>query len=271
MALETATYINGLNTANPAGPDRLMQGDDHIRLIKAVLKATFPNLTGAMTQTQDTLNGLSAKTVPVGAICLWFGSAASVPAGWALCDGSTVARSDGTGTITTPNMADRVPVGVGDYALGATFGAASVPATTTGLAGTHSHSGTASSAGEHTHGGSTGSTSLSINQIPSHWHGMCENVVRDVDIPLEPNSTLAWSNGNSPGEEEIELAASGTTTASLGRSGLTGGGEGHSHTLSAGGSHTHDVSIGSAGEHNHTIPAINVAQPSIAIYYIMKV
>lgn len=271
MALETASFINGLNASNPAGPDRLMQGDDHIRLIKSVLKATFPNLTGPMTQTQDVLNGLSARTVPVGAICLWFGTPAAVPAGWAICNGATVSRSDGSGTIVTPNMTDRVPVGVGDYTLGQTFGAAQVAATTTGNAGAHTHPGSTSAGGSHDHGGKTGLTSLSANQLPAHWHGMADNVIRDVDITLEPNSTLAWSNGNSPGEEEIELAASGTQNAPLGRSGSTGAGEGHDHTISSGGSHSHDLTIGSAGEHNHTIPAINVAQPSIALYFIMKV
>lgn len=270
MALETATFLNGLNALNPAGPDRLMQGDDHIRLIKSVLKNTFPNLTGAMTLPQDTINGLPAKTVPVGAICLWFGSAASVPAGWAICNGATVTRSDGTGTITTPNMTDRVPVGVGDYALGATFGAAQAPATTTGLAGAHTHTGTATSAGEHSHGGSTGSTALSLAQIPAHWHGMCDNVIRNVDIPLEPNNTLAWANRDS-GNEEIELASSGTQNAPLGRSGVTGSGQGHTHTVNSDGVHSHTVTVGSAGEHNHSIAAINLAQPSIALYFIMKV
>lgn len=66
---------------------------------------------------------------------------------------------------------------------------------------------------------------LTLAQIPAHWHGMADNVVRDVDLPLQPNSTLAWSNGNSPGEEEVELPASGTSNAPLGRSGLAGGGQ----------------------------------------------
>lgn len=48
MALETATYIDDLDVSNPVGAsDPKSQGDDHIRLLKAVLKATFPNATGA--------------------------------------------------------------------------------------------------------------------------------------------------------------------------------------------------------------------------------
>lgn len=43
MGLETASYINDLNTSNPASTDQQSQGDDHLRLLKSVLKATFPN------------------------------------------------------------------------------------------------------------------------------------------------------------------------------------------------------------------------------------
>lgn len=55
MGLETATYISGLNSLNPTGGDGKSQGDDHIRLIKAVLLATFPNITGAVGASQASL------------------------------------------------------------------------------------------------------------------------------------------------------------------------------------------------------------------------
>lgn len=47
MGLEIATFINSLNSGNPDGADLKSQGDDHFRLIKSVLKATFPNATRA--------------------------------------------------------------------------------------------------------------------------------------------------------------------------------------------------------------------------------
>lgn len=43
MGLESATYIQDLVTTNPASGDNTNQGDDHLRLIKAVLDSTFPN------------------------------------------------------------------------------------------------------------------------------------------------------------------------------------------------------------------------------------
>ncbi len=61
MALETGTHINSLNASNPESTDGLAQADDHIRLIKATIKATFPNITGAMTATHTVLNGLDAR------------------------------------------------------------------------------------------------------------------------------------------------------------------------------------------------------------------
>jgi hypothetical protein len=63
MALETGTYISDLNAANPTAADPKSAGDDHIRLLKSTVKATFPNLTGAVTATQAELNILDGATL----------------------------------------------------------------------------------------------------------------------------------------------------------------------------------------------------------------
>lgn len=47
MSLEAATYISGLDSNNPTSGDSRRQGDDHLRLLKTVLKATFPGATRA--------------------------------------------------------------------------------------------------------------------------------------------------------------------------------------------------------------------------------
>lgn len=63
MSLETATYISDLDTANPAGGDPRATADDHLRLIKAAVKRTFANVTGAVLVTHTELNrvaGLSS-------------------------------------------------------------------------------------------------------------------------------------------------------------------------------------------------------------------
>lgn len=45
MGLETGTYISDLVTTNPISTDAKSVGDDHLRLLKSVLKTTFPNAT----------------------------------------------------------------------------------------------------------------------------------------------------------------------------------------------------------------------------------
>lgn len=66
MALETGTYINSLNASNPAATDALAQADDHLRLLKSTIKATLPNVSGAVTATHTVMNAKFAE--PVSAI-----------------------------------------------------------------------------------------------------------------------------------------------------------------------------------------------------------
>ena len=152
MSLESATYINGLDPANPLGSDPLSDADGHLRLLKATLKATFPNITGPVTATQADLN----SPFPVGGIILWSGSLATVPTGWLLCNGAS----------GTPDLRDRFVVGAGNgYAVGATGGAATVALSIANLPShnhggatgtvsndhTHTYSGTTSGVGDHAH------------------------------------------------------------------------------------------------------------------------
>jgi len=74
MALESASFISGLVSANPPGTDAISQGDDHLRLIKTVLKASLPNADAA-------LNGIHTKaTAPssTSAGQLWFDTTANI-------------------------------------------------------------------------------------------------------------------------------------------------------------------------------------------------
>lgn len=48
MGLEVATFLSELVVTNPDGVDDKSQGDDHLRLLKTVLKNTFPNLGRAV-------------------------------------------------------------------------------------------------------------------------------------------------------------------------------------------------------------------------------
>lgn len=48
MALETASYVANLVESNPDGLDQRSTADNHLRLIKAALKRTFPKMDGAV-------------------------------------------------------------------------------------------------------------------------------------------------------------------------------------------------------------------------------
>jgi len=61
MALETATYISDLNAENPATNDPKSQGDDHLRLIKTVLKNTFAGFPGLVVATGVEAQGATAN------------------------------------------------------------------------------------------------------------------------------------------------------------------------------------------------------------------
>ena len=74
MALESASFISGLVSANPPGTDAISQGDDHLRLIKTVLKASLPNADAA-------INGIHTKaTAPssTSAGQLWFDTTTNI-------------------------------------------------------------------------------------------------------------------------------------------------------------------------------------------------
>ena len=64
MALESASWVSQLDPLLPAGSganSSKSEGDDVLRLIKAVLVASFPNISGAVTATHSQLNTVTAK------------------------------------------------------------------------------------------------------------------------------------------------------------------------------------------------------------------
>lgn len=58
MGIENVDYVSQLEEKNPLGSDPIAKGDDHIRLIKATLKNTFPKLDGEVEATPEDLNAL---------------------------------------------------------------------------------------------------------------------------------------------------------------------------------------------------------------------
>lgn len=105
MGLETATFIAGLTPSWPVTSDKKAQGDDHLRLIKSVLQATFPNASKAFyfpaaeissaSQVIDaTDNQRTFYLAPVGGnLTATLPALAAADAGWEC----RIVKSDGTG------------------------------------------------------------------------------------------------------------------------------------------------------------------------------
>lgn len=65
MPLETGTTIADLVATNPAATDGLGQADDHTRLLKTVLKTTFPNFAGVLTASPAELDAAATAVAGI--------------------------------------------------------------------------------------------------------------------------------------------------------------------------------------------------------------
>lgn len=251
MPLETGSYISDLVVTNPVATDPVSRADDHMRLIKATIKNTFPNITGPVTVTQDNLN---RGGVPVGCIVLWSGSIASIPTGWALCDGNN----------GTPDLVERFVLGAGGAVLPDATGGSATDSIVTSSDGAHTH--TALAGGDHSHGGSTATHALTVDELPPHSHLLFVEERTGV-VPTIPSHSISYS-GSIGDNDEYRLSSSGTNTPNIGTSGNTGNGSAHSHTINASGTHTHTTD--DPGGHTHTA-TVDTVPPYYALAYIMRV
>lgn len=249
MPVETTTNIPGLNQAYPLATDGLGEGDDHLRLIKRVIKNAFPQIDKPLTVSSDQINSVVSNPFPfpVGGIIMWNGLAASIPTGWALCDGRTVNRSDGSGTITTPNLAGRFVLAAG----------LAVTPLTTGGSPTHTHTGTAAS------------TSLTVENLPAHTHTLSDP---GHNHPInDPGHGHGFSLGNFgiAGTGPVLPMADDGPVANAFATNLNGS---NITVLN----NTTGITIGSTGAgapHSHPV-TINTADntpPYFALCYIMKI
>ncbi len=81
MALESADWVTQLVSANPVVGDPVGQGDDHLRMLKTVLKNSFPSTS--TTAVVPNMSGQSSKVLTNdGTDTAW--GAAGDPAGTAI-------------------------------------------------------------------------------------------------------------------------------------------------------------------------------------------
>lgn len=80
---------------------------------------TVPTAAVTVASTQAASTAFVHNVLPKGIVMLWSGSSASIPTGWALCNGATI------GSLVTPDLRDKFLVGAGTtYIVGATGGSA---------------------------------------------------------------------------------------------------------------------------------------------------
>lgn len=195
MGLEAGTTIASLDVTWPLSGDYIQEGDNHLRLIKSVLKAQFPGaalggfavpitaseaeinyLSGVTSNIQAQINSLSSISgwvVPSGTVMLFF--QAAPPTGW-----TQVAAND--------NHMLRIVSGTG---------------------------------------GGVGGTDSPISFSTSHNHSTPDHVLTLAEIPAHNHSIASRSNNNGGNGYVEDADASGTArTMSTGSS---GSGNAHNH------------------------------------------
>ncbi|USU08903.1 phage tail protein [Sphingomonadaceae bacterium OTU29MARTA1] len=184
-----------------AGVDRIIFGDTNFLNPPATTerKGVVELATLAEAKAGDALRAVTGAvvkamigdTVPIGTILLWAGIAA--PAGWAICNGQSVNRTDGLGLIATPDLRGRVAVGVSaDHALGTGFGATTREVDTT-------------SAGDHDHA-ATGTIAATATGVT------VSSTSRNVDAGGSAGGVLTGVTVNDPGHThtvEVDVATAG--------------------------------------------------------------
>jgi hypothetical protein len=149
--LATETYVNSAITSlvdsSPSTLDTLNElatalGDDpnFATTVTTALgtKATITQLDDLQTLLENYVNA----RLPAGSIIMWSGSIASIPTGWALCDG----------TNSTPNLIDRFVISAGNlYSVNSTGGSKDAIVVSHTHTADHSHSGSTNEAGGHRH------------------------------------------------------------------------------------------------------------------------
>lgn len=283
MPIESLTYINGLDPTNPVVGDPLGTADDHLRLIKAAIKATFPNVTGVITSTHTDLSSLPTLTSRVTAVeanrlrndvdgtstgsltisgsgkfldapTVKQGGHVLVPTGGIIIWWGTPANVPAgwalcDGTAGTPDLRDRFVLGASTGVPAHTTGGSTTISVTSAAGGDHNHTGSSGVAGDHTHSGTA-------NSAGGHDHGGVGGATAlTVDqIPSHTHQEFVGQGGGG-GDTTWNIGTGGTPSGTSLNTGAVGGGQAHSHGISATPDHVHGLSLSTASGHAHTINA----------------
>lgn len=227
--------------------------------------ATLGTNTTQLATTAFTQAALAAL-IPTGVITLWSGSVATIPSGWALCNGSN----------GTPDLRNRFVVGAGStYSVGDTGGSDSVTLTSAQIPShTHTITTTGSTSSENAHSHTFSGTSSGMSANASHNHtvtdpGHTHTLTLDATTGSPTYGSAAYSALN-----QAVVSRTATTDGSV--TGVTIDSTSVEHT------HTYSGTTSTASAHTHTLTLSSTASstgggsshenrpPYYALAYIMK-
>ena len=221
--------------------------------------------------------GAGLDGAPAGTVSMWSGTAASVPSGYLLCDGSAINRvanadlfnaigtahgsGDGSTTFNLPNLRNRFVVGEGtSYALAATGGSADATLVThSHTVDSHTHASGNLQADNHSHSDGT----LSVD---SHSHNTGNMGVNNHSHNFNGNISGNTNQDNHyhvfPGDDQLTFAngIAGWSNRSAGpysydaNSSTSGGGQMWTTTDHA---HTHNVNGNCSGNTGNSTASLS--------------
>ena len=227
MSMDNDEILVKNSANNTTGTLKLQEGGGTVQVGESATVRSTLNVYGEVQQH-------SAALVPVGGISMWTGS--TIPAGWALCNGSPYTKLAG-GTIVSPDLRDRFIVGTGgSYTAGQTGGENSIALSRSEIP-------------SHQHEASSNGASIAISSSGAHEHEydyIPKNGKGYVLLYNSSNEVLGYGNWT---QDDTEGGGNHTHPNSN-FTGSTGSGSGLSGS-----------SVGSAHENR---------PPYYAVAYIMK-
>ena len=310
MALETATYISDLVATNPAASDPTGQGDDHIRILKATLQATFPSVAGAVSATHTDLSALPALRTTVAtnqtnmvsrvtdtastasltitgtgkfldAPSLKQGGNVLLPRGAIIMwSGALSAVPAGwqlcDGTNGTPDLRGVFVLGAGaaaPYPAALLTGGSTVFTGATSVIAGHTHGASTGVAGGHSHTGTTSTAGSHSHGGTVGGHVLSLSEIPSHDHGLGSSTIITFAGaGGSTGLGAPSNAGSVNSSPQ-------GGGASHDHTITADGGHSHTTATSAVADHAHSIASdgghshtatVSGLPPYVALGLIMK-
>ncbi len=221
MGLESTTTIEGLNASWPVGSDQLTTWPSHIKLLKSVLKTSFPGITGngfntpvysrvvelntaigLLSNLQTQLDNLAPQSCPINGIILYTGAVSNIPANFSICNGLN----------STPDLSQ-------DFIYGSTVEAET---------------------------GTVGGSSDAI--MAAHTHNLDHSHTGSVDADGAHDHTLALYGFGTPG-----TTISGSNQ-SASKTGTTSSDGDHSHGVTIGAHTTNTDTVGVSGTNLNNPP-----------------